>query len=177
MERRERFTTAASADAGQAPRENQRALGWHQVLRIAFVAFAAVAVRLHLWEPFASVSLIGVLGVLIGGWPVFREAAENIIARRMTMELSMSIAIAAAAAFVGRYSKMFLHADYFRNSSELPQGRRSGGASAGVLLTASDGPARTWNQSVEARVGTQRIGGGLFGQVYHVITALFVGAP
>jgi len=39
-----------------------------------------------------------VLGVLIGGWPIFKEAAENAVARRMTMELSMSIAIIAAAA-------------------------------------------------------------------------------
>src|SRR6266852_3647751 len=43
------------------------------------------------------VSLIGVMGVLIGGWPIFKEAAENAAARRMTMELSMSIAIIAAA--------------------------------------------------------------------------------
>jgi Cu+-exporting ATPase len=41
--------------------------------------------------------LIGVLSVLIGGWPIFKEAAENAAARRMTMELSMSIAIIAAA--------------------------------------------------------------------------------
>jgi len=58
---------------------------------------AAAAVWFHVWEPFPSVSLIGVLGVLIGGWPIFKEAAENAAARRMTMELSMSIAIIAAA--------------------------------------------------------------------------------
>jgi Cd2+/Zn2+-exporting ATPase/Cu+-exporting ATPase len=34
---------------------------------------------------------------LIGGWPIFKEAAENAAVRRMTMELSMSIAIIAAA--------------------------------------------------------------------------------
>jgi Cd2+/Zn2+-exporting ATPase/Cu+-exporting ATPase len=42
-----------------------------------------------LWEPFASVSVIGI----VGGWPIFKEATENIVARRMTKELSMSIAI------------------------------------------------------------------------------------
>jgi len=137
MERRERFTTAASADAGQAPRENQRALGWHQVLRIAFVAFAAVAVRLHLWEPFASVSLIGVLGVLIGGWPVFREAAENIIARRMTMELSMSIAIAAAAAisefFTALIITLFVLAAEVLENMTVSRGRRAIGDLLGFL--------------------------------------------
>jgi hypothetical protein len=35
---------------------------------------------------------------LLCGWPIFKEAAENIVARRMTMELSMSIAILAAGA-------------------------------------------------------------------------------
>lgn len=37
-------------------------------------------------------------GLLFGTWPILREAFENINERRMTMELSMSIAILAAAA-------------------------------------------------------------------------------
>src|SRR5271165_7650482 len=68
-----------------------------EAMRIIFVALATAAVWFHVWEPLTSVSLIGVLGVLIGGWPIFKEAAENAAARRMTMELSMSIAIVAAA--------------------------------------------------------------------------------
>jgi Cd2+/Zn2+-exporting ATPase/Cu+-exporting ATPase len=74
------------------------ALGWGEALRIAMVLLAALAVRLQVFEPFGRVSLIGILGILIGGWPIFKEAAENLVARRMTMELSMSIAILAAAA-------------------------------------------------------------------------------
>ncbi|WP_457383470.1 heavy metal translocating P-type ATPase [Rhodanobacter sp. TND4EL1] len=62
------------------------------------MGLAAIAVWFRWWEPFAPVSVIGVAGVLVGGWPIFREAAENIFARRMTMELSMSIALIAAAA-------------------------------------------------------------------------------
>lgn len=46
----------------------------------------------------APFNLIGVAGLLIGGWPIFKEAFENLRAKRMTMELSMSIAILAAAA-------------------------------------------------------------------------------
>ena len=69
-----------------------------EAARIVLVAFAAAAVWWRLWEPLAAVSVIGVLGVTVGGWPIFKEAAENIAARRMTMELSMSIAIIAAAA-------------------------------------------------------------------------------
>ena len=67
-------------------------------MRIIMVLLAAIAVWFHLWEPFPRISLIGAVGILIGAWPIFREAAENAGARRMTMELSMSIAIVAAAA-------------------------------------------------------------------------------
>jgi P-type Cu+ transporter len=78
-------------------RERDHALGRVEAARIIVVALAATAVWFHVREPLARVSLIGVLGVLIGGWPIFKEAAENAVARRMTMELSMSIAIIAAA--------------------------------------------------------------------------------
>src|SRR5207253_5077864 len=35
---------------------------------------------------------------LVGGYPIFKEAVANLLARRMTMELSMTIALAAALA-------------------------------------------------------------------------------
>jgi P-type Cu+ transporter len=59
---------------------------------------AAAAVWFGIWEPFPNVSLIGLFGLAVGGWPIFSEAAKNLAARRMTMELSMSIAVIAAAA-------------------------------------------------------------------------------
>jgi Cd2+/Zn2+-exporting ATPase/Cu+-exporting ATPase len=71
---------------------------WPEALRIAVVAIAAAAVWFRIWEPFSAVSIIGVVGLLIGGWPILKEAFENILERRMTMELSMTIAIVAAAA-------------------------------------------------------------------------------
>ena len=69
-----------------------------EAVRIALVALAAAAVWFEVWEPFRAVSVIGVVGLAIGGWPIFEEAFENLLTRRMTMELSMSIAIVAAAA-------------------------------------------------------------------------------
>ena len=73
-------------------------INWLEALRILLVALCAIAVWFRLWEPFPRFSVIGLAGVLIGGWPIYKEAIENIAARRMTMELSMSIAILAAAA-------------------------------------------------------------------------------
>jgi Cd2+/Zn2+-exporting ATPase/Cu+-exporting ATPase len=78
--------------------EQGHALGWMDAVRIAVVALAALVVWFHVWEPLHGVTVIGVLGLLIGGWPILKEAAENALARRMTMELSMTIAIVAAAA-------------------------------------------------------------------------------
>jgi heavy metal translocating P-type ATPase len=78
--------------------DHDHAFEWPELLRILLVGVSAAVVWLRFWEPFAAVSVIGVVGLAIGGWPIFKEAAENIVARRMTMELSMSIAIIAAAA-------------------------------------------------------------------------------
>ena len=69
-----------------------------EVLRVLFVALAAAAVWFHLWEPFHRVSVIGLAATLIGGYPIFKEAFENIVERRMTMELSMTIALVSALA-------------------------------------------------------------------------------
>jgi Cu+-exporting ATPase len=67
-----------------------------ELARIAFVAAAAAAVRFRVWEPFARVNVLGLVGTLGGGWPIFHEAWENLRQRRMTMELSMTIALVAA---------------------------------------------------------------------------------
>ena len=95
-------TTAPAAhrahDHDYDDHDHAHAFEWPEAVRIALVALAAAAVWFHLWEPWTRVSVIGVAGLLIGGWPIYREAFENLVAKRMTMELSMSIAIIAAAA-------------------------------------------------------------------------------
>ena len=73
-----------------------------EVARIAFVVLTAAAVWFRAWEPFARVSLVGLVGVAGGGYPIFKKAWENIRERRMTMELSMTIALLAAA-LIGQF--------------------------------------------------------------------------
>jgi heavy metal translocating P-type ATPase len=102
---------------------------WSEAVRIASVAFATVAVRGHLWEPFEHISLVGVLAVVFGGWPIFKEAAENLLGRRMTMELSMSIAIVAAAAigefFTALIITLFVLAAEVLENLTVARGRRA----------------------------------------------------
>ncbi|HKF30298.1 MAG TPA: cation-translocating P-type ATPase [Candidatus Binataceae bacterium] len=89
-----------TAQVRQDPREHDATygLGWVEAARFLAVAAAAVSVRFSVSRPIPHLNLIGIGAVLVGAWPVFREAARNLAARRMTMELSMSIAILAAAA-------------------------------------------------------------------------------
>ena len=78
--------------------EHEHGLEPIEVLRVVFVAVAAAAVWFHLWEPFHRVSVIGLVATLVGGYPIIKEAFENIVERRMTMELSMTIALVSALA-------------------------------------------------------------------------------
>jgi len=77
--------------------EHAHAVGWREINRPLFVAAAAAAIW-FLPQPNAYYTAVGVICTLVGGFPIFREAYENMVERRMTMELSMAIAIVAALA-------------------------------------------------------------------------------
>jgi len=83
---------------GAEHEEHGHGVEWTELVRISFVAIAAAAVWFRLWEPFSHISVIGIAATLIGGYPIFKEAFENIVERKMTMELSMTIALLSALA-------------------------------------------------------------------------------
>src|ERR1700686_1668002 len=79
-------------------RDHGNAVNWREINRVLFVAAAAAAIWFLGGARNPYVTGIGVICTLIGGFPIFHEAYENIAQRRMTMELSMAIAIVAALA-------------------------------------------------------------------------------
>ena len=85
-------------DPGAEHEQHGHGAEWAELARIAFVALAAAAVWFRLWEPFPHISVIGIAATLIGGYPIFKEAFENLVERKMTMELSMTIALLSALA-------------------------------------------------------------------------------
>jgi heavy metal translocating P-type ATPase len=89
---------ARQLESNGEPDEHSHGVDWLDLTRIALVAIAAAAVWFRIWEPFPRVSLIGILATVIGGFPIFKEAIENIVQKKMTMELSMTIALLAALA-------------------------------------------------------------------------------
>ncbi len=73
-------------------------VSWREINRVLFVAAAAGAIWFLHGGSNPYLTILGVLCTLVGGFPIFHEAYENIVQRRMTMELSMAIAIVAALA-------------------------------------------------------------------------------
>jgi Cd2+/Zn2+-exporting ATPase/Cu+-exporting ATPase len=72
------------------------------LIRIGLVALSVLAGRLGASEPLFEFDVFSLLAAVGGGYPIFREAAVALWRRRMTMELSMSIAVLAAIA-IGQY--------------------------------------------------------------------------
>lgn len=100
------MTPASKTHAPHAHDDDHEAHGHHDhapfepwaIARIAVGILGAAAVWFNLYEPFPKISVIGIATLLFIGWPILIEAFRNILDRRMTMELSMTIAIIAAAA-------------------------------------------------------------------------------
>ena len=85
--------TSAHADAEPAHRVDAVDL-----IRIALVALAVLASWALPWRPLARVELISLIAAVVGGFPIWKDAITAVLERRMTMELSMTIAIGAALA-------------------------------------------------------------------------------
>lgn len=92
----------AAPEAPQTSRaeehEDTHALNWRDLGRVLFVAVAAGVIWFERGSSIPYFNAIGAICTLFGGYPIFREAYDNIVHRRMTMELSMAIAIVAALA-------------------------------------------------------------------------------
>ena len=71
--------------------------GWLEWARVAFVAIVLLLVWAQLVPRFRGIDILALIGVLIGGYPIFKEAIADLLERRMTMELSMTIALVAAS--------------------------------------------------------------------------------
>jgi len=88
-------------------------------IAIARIVVAALAIAVLWFEPpHPWTMLIGIGALVFSGWPIFREAVENLVERRMTMELSMTIAIVAAAG-IGEFFTAIVVAFFVLVAEEL----------------------------------------------------------
>ena len=66
-----------------------------ELVRLATMVVALMLSWLRVLTPITSFDFIALAATLVGGFPMFEEAYEAIRERRMTMELSMTIAVVA----------------------------------------------------------------------------------
>src|SRR5580693_5300886 len=78
--------------------EHENPMNWREISRVLFTAAAAGAIWFLGGARNPYITTVDVICAIVGGFPIFHEAYENITQRRMTMELSMAIAIVAALA-------------------------------------------------------------------------------
>src|SRR5258708_26573015 len=71
-------------------------LEFGELTRIALVGFAILFSWSQLWRPVETFDLIGFILAPLLGFPIFWQALKDVASRRMTMELSMTIALVAA---------------------------------------------------------------------------------
>jgi len=81
---------------------------WVELGRIGFAGLAIVATWLRLWQPLPHFDIAGFAAVLIAGYPIFHEAFADLVSRRMTMELSMTIALASALAIAEVFTALVI---------------------------------------------------------------------
>src|ERR1043166_5186505 len=70
---------------------------WREWARVVFVTVILLLVWLQAVPRIRGIDLLALMGILIGGYPIFKEAISDLLERRMTMELSMTIALVAAS--------------------------------------------------------------------------------
>ena len=89
-------TGSAGARTGEGILER---IEWADVVRIAVVGLAALGARVAeaTGTPGWAVGAVGAVVLAVGCWPLLVEAAGDLRERRMSMELSMLLAIVAAA--------------------------------------------------------------------------------
>jgi heavy metal translocating P-type ATPase len=99
--------------------------GSAEYIRLGLMGIIVVASLTGWWRPFMDRDWLAFAGTVIGGFPIYQEAWENLRKRRMTMELSMTIALLSALA-IGQFFTAIVIA-FFVLFAELLEGYTVGG--------------------------------------------------
>jgi heavy metal translocating P-type ATPase len=99
--------------------------GTGEYVRLGLMGIIVVTSLTGWWRPFMDRDWLAFAGTVIGGFPIYKEAWENLLKRRMTMELSMTIALLSALA-IGQFFTAIVIA-FFVLFAELLEGYTVGG--------------------------------------------------
>jgi heavy metal translocating P-type ATPase len=126
-------------------------LDWVEIVRVLFTLAAAGAIWFLGGARNPYITVAGVICTIVGGFPIFHEAYENIAQRRMTMELSMTLAIVAALAirevFTALIITLFVLVAEILEGLTVGRGRRAIQHLVGLLpSTATVRRSGTWTE-------------------------------
>ncbi|HET9375207.1 MAG TPA: cation-translocating P-type ATPase [Chthoniobacterales bacterium] len=105
--------------------EHDHQSGAAEYVRLGLLGIIVITSLTGWWRPFMNRDWLAFAGTVIGGFPIYKEAWENLLKRRMTMELSMTIALLSALA-IGQFFTAIVIA-FFVLFAELLEGYTVGG--------------------------------------------------
>ena len=105
--------------------DHDHGTGSAEYVRLGLMGIIVVANLTGWWRPFMDRDWLAFAGTVIGGFPIYKEAWENLLKRRMTMELSMTIALLSALA-IGQFFTAIVIA-FFVLFAEMLEGYTVGG--------------------------------------------------
>jgi heavy metal translocating P-type ATPase len=144
-------------EQGQA---DEHKTGFAEYVRLALMAAVIAASLVGWWRHFMNRDWLAFVATLIGGCPIFEKAWENFRKRRMTMELSMTIALVAALC-IGQFFTALVIA-FFVLFAELFEGYTVGGGRRAIqrLIDSLPRHVTVRRGGQERKLGTQEISRG-----------------
>jgi heavy metal translocating P-type ATPase len=128
-----------------------------EYMRLGLMAFVIVTSLTGWWRHWMSRDWLAFAATLIGGFPIFKEAWDNLRWRRMTMELSMTLALVAALC-IGQFLTALVIA-FFVLFAELVEGYTVGGGRRAIqnLIEALPRQVRVRRAGQERELGTNEV--------------------
>src|SRR5216684_4299411 len=139
---------------------DQHGSGTAEFVRLGLMALVIVASLTGWWRHWMSRDWLAFAATLIGGFPIFAEAWENLRKRRMTMELSMTLALIAALC-IGQFLTALVIA-FFVLFAELVEGYTVGGGRRAIqnLIDALPRQVRVRRGGQERELSTNEVAAG-----------------
>jgi heavy metal translocating P-type ATPase len=139
---------------------HEHQVGFAEYMRLGLMAVVIVASLTGWWKHVMDRDWLAFVATLIGGYPIFQEAWENLRKRRMTMELSMTIALVAALC-IGQFFTALVIA-FFVLFAELLEGYTVGGGCRAIekLIESLPRQVTVRRDGRERELSTQEVGRG-----------------
>jgi heavy metal translocating P-type ATPase len=128
-----------------------------EYVRLGLISLVIVASLTGWWRHWMLRDWLACTATLVGGFPIFKEAWENLHKRRMTMELSMTIALVAALC-IGQFLTALVIA-FFVLFAEMVEGYTVGSGRRAIrtLIDALPRKVRVRRGDEECELGTNEV--------------------